>query len=440
MRRVCFIVALAVVAGALQPMASAAERRKVTLADAVKWAVERRGDLKAAKLAVEVAQQQNNQVVARFMPVITGNASANVGLAGSFQGLGLVGLSMSPYKRLIGGSLDGVWEVFDFGRTIADSVAQGHEIGAARYQAADMERVVRFRAADLYLRCLAYRKASELARKHHETAEEGARIAEAHSKAQLIATADADVATLQVLQAHREMRAAEQAEHACTVMLGGYIGTKYDLDLVDVKDKAGRPPVGESKLVDRARTRRPDLKAMREKADAWDSRATAAGLDHLPRIRAVGSLGWALLDRQAAKLILETDLNHAFYAVGVGVQVPIFEGGKVHAKMRENQARRDAQRARTTDLERKITAQVRAAVNAWKVAWDQLQRTTSEADRAAKVEATARKRWKAGLSNIHAWTMARTMAFRSSIAHQTARYQLLRARNALRFAVAETAK
>ncbi|HAN31795.1 MAG TPA: hypothetical protein DCQ06_09385, partial [Myxococcales bacterium] len=87
-----------------------------------------------------------------------------------------------------------------------------------------------------------------------------------------------------------------------------------------------------------------------------------------------------------------------------------------------------------------VKAEVSAALLAWNTAVEQLQRTAAEAKRAKSVEATSYQRWKAGLSNVHTWTSAETMAFRSAVAHQTARYTLLRAGNVLSFVTANRLK
>lgn len=415
---------------------SGAPAKKVTLAEAVDFAVKRRGDLRAAKLQIKVAQAENTQVNARFLPVLTGNASANIGLAGSFAGLGLVGLSMSPYKNLIGGSVDAVWEVFDFGRTLAESNAESHEIDAARATAENVERIIRFQTTDLYLRCLSLRARTSLARRQLTTAEAAATTASKQSKAGMIAETDAEIARLTVDQDRRELLAAQRAAESCTLHLAGYIGSPHDLDLVDVSADTPAPVRASKSLIANALKNRPDKRAQLKQAKAWDSRVTAAGLDHLPKVRAVGSLGWALLNENVVKYIHDSDLNHGFYALGVGVQVPIFEGGAIMARMRVNQHRRDAQTAKARDLERLITAQVRAAANAWQVAHEQQLAAKSEAARADKVESSAEKRFRAGLSNIDAWALARNLAFRSRVAFDSSRYQVLRAQNALLFASA----
>ncbi|HAN30118.1 MAG TPA: hypothetical protein DCQ06_00840, partial [Myxococcales bacterium] len=351
------IVAALVVSFVCMAPLSAAPSVKVTLPQAVKWAVQRRGDVKAAKLGVDVKKGQKTRVNAKFFPVITGNASANIGLAGSFAGLDLIGLSMSPYKELIGGSVDAVWEVLDFGKTVAQSSAAGHEVDAATHSAADVERLVRYKTADLYLRCLAARHAADLAHKHHKTAALGAKVASAHRKAELISKADEELAQLAALQAHRHLLTAQQLTQSCRLNLGAYIGAKGDIELVDVQTSAAAPAATQAKLLAAAARRRPDLMALNERVKASASRVKAAALDHLPKIRAVGSVGWSLVNERVAKVLMGTDFNHSFYAVGVGIQVPIFEGGAIHARMKMHQARRDAQQARLADLRRKVKAE-----------------------------------------------------------------------------------
>ena len=431
--RVAVCVVAAVLCGGVPD--AGAKTIKLTMEQAVDMALKRRGDLRAAKMDIKVAAAKNSEVNARFLPEITGNATANIGLAGSFQGFGMIGLSMSPYKDLIGGSVDAVWEVFDFGRTVAESAAASHEITSSKHRAADIERRIRFRTADLYLACLALKARAELAKKRLASAEKGNEIAEHHARAQIIAKADADMAALQLLQARREKLDAERAEHACEVHLAGYVGTHDDIEIADVTMRKTPPTAAAAKLIAAAHKSRPDLRARRQQAAAWDSRAKAAGLDNLPKVRAVGSLGWALLNHNAAARIMDWPLDHHFYAVGVGVQVPIFEGGAMLARLRGHQARRDAEKARAADLERKITAEVREAVQAIRVAYAQFEAASRETERADKVEATAEKRFKAGLSNMHAWTTAHELAFRSRIALQNARYRVLRAHIAVEFVV-----
>ena len=414
--------------------------RTMTIDEAIDYAFKHRGELDAARQDVIVKEANNTQVNARFMPNVTGNASVNTGLAGSFQGLRLQGLSMSPYKNLIGGSVDARWDIFDFGRTVADSSAASFAIDAARHGVTDLKRTVRFRVQDRYLHCLTLTAMSDLSRKHERGAEEASRIAKAHAGAGLISRGDYDLAELQHLQAQRMRMETERAELACRRMLAALIGLNGRLELVDVSDSQvqnARAPSGLDGLLETARKSRPDLAARKAAAEALDRSVISAGLDHLPMLRAVGSLGYVLVDERVATLIDNPHGNQHFYAVGVGLEVPIFEGGSILARMKALQAQRKAEMSLLADLKRTVTAEVKTALHMWKVSSEQLQRARDEAKRAERVSNQALARYKAGLVNVHRWTMARMIAFRSQVAHQRARYGVLRAKAGLEMAMGD---
>jgi outer membrane protein TolC len=415
----------------------------MTIDEAIDYAFKHRGELDAARQDVIVKEASNTQVNARFMPNVTGNASVNTGLAGSFQGLRLQGLSMSPYKNLIGGSVDARWDIFDFGRTVADSSAASFAIDAARHGVANLQRTVRYRVQDRYLHCLTLTAMSDLSRKHERGAEEASRIAKAHAGAGLISRGDYDLAELQHLQTQRMRMETERAELACKHNLAALIGLNNAIELVDVSDsqvQAARAPHGLEGLIETAQKRRPDIAARKAVAESFDRKVISAGLDHLPMLRAVGSLGYVMLNEKVATLLDNPHGNHHFYAVGVGLEVPIFEGGSILARMRALQAQRKAEMSLLADLKREVSAQVKTALHMWKVSTEQLQRARDEAKRAERVSNQALARYKAGLVNVHRWTMARMIAFRSQVAHQRARYGVLRAKASFEMAVGEADK
>ena len=103
--------------------------------------------------------------------------------------------------------------------------------------------------------------------------------------------------------------------------------------------------------VDRAWAGRPDLKAAQARVEAAEALRKAARGEGLPSVAVSGDYGAIGNDVPGAL---------ATFTVGASLRVPLFEGGRVQARVREAEARLEQERARLADLRARIYYEVQA--------------------------------------------------------------------------------
>jgi AhpD family alkylhydroperoxidase len=106
-------------------------------------------------------------------------------------------------------------------------------------------------------------------------------------------------------------------------------------------------------LIESALKTRPDYQAAQDRMDAQALRVTAAKAGHLPSINLVGTYGMRNSPSPADRGLNKQSTEDAG-SLGVFLTVPLFEGGRVSAKVREESAVLEALRERLKRLELQI--------------------------------------------------------------------------------------
>jgi outer membrane protein TolC len=169
-----------------------------------------------------------------------------------------------------------------------------------------------------------------------------------------------------------------------------------------------------------AYTSREDLQAAQAMLHAAEAERQAAVGDALPSLRVSGDLG-----RSSSAW----DTLHGTYAVSATVQVPIFQGGRVHGEMLQADAELKRQQAQVADLRARIEYEVRSALLDLQAADDRVRVAKSAADLAGQQLAQAQDRFTATdnyLSALYAHNLAKISLARAiGLAEERGR-QLLR--------------
>jgi outer membrane protein TolC len=192
---------------------------------------------------------------------------------------------------------------------------------------------------------------------------------------------------------------------------------------------ANEPVPDEQTAVQRALTRRPDLRAAAEQLEASRRQVSAIKAERLPTISGFADKGATGLD---AAHLLNT------YDYGFQVSLPIFDGLRREGRIEEQQAATNEAAVRLRDLQAQAAVEVRGALLDLESARQQVS-AADEQVRLAEQELTqARERFRAGVAgNADVITAsldlnaARTAQVNARTAFQTARVSLARAQGSI---------
>jgi outer membrane protein len=197
--------------------------------------------------------------------------------------------------------------------------------------------------------------------------------------------------------------AALEVQTLSLLSLIGLSGDRASFEIVGELDKPSleSAPSSES-LVQDAIARRPDCRALRSAVRAQERRIDVAQAGHYPQLSVQGSYGlrWGLWPSE------QPDGESALADVGqVGLylDVPLFEGGRVTADVREEQARLTSVRERLRQAELRVRLEVEAALLDFKSALERVElseATIGQATEAFRVETEKHTEGKSTISDV----------------------------------------
>jgi outer membrane protein TolC len=150
------------------------------------------------------------------------------------------------------------------------------------------------------------------------------------------------------------------------------------------------PVISEDQALQRALLARPDYLALEQQVKAAELQKRAAEAERLPSIGFSGDYG-----------VLGTHPSNVFptWTVGAGVKVPIFQGGKVEADIRQADAVLKQRKAQRDDLKGRIEQDVADAFLDVSAAAEQVEVATVTLDYAQQTLTQSQDRFSAGITN-----------------------------------------
>jgi outer membrane protein len=168
-------------------------------------------------------------------------------------------------------------------------------------------------------------------------------------------------------------------------------------------------------LVRQAMRERPDLKDLRLEQNAQQRFARAEHDLFYPSVGALATAGFAPAGEAA--------IPGRYGAVGLNVTIPIFNGGLFRARQTEAELKAKAAAEDITDLENRVTRDVRVAYYNATTAYDRMALTSQMVDQAQQALDLAQSRYDLGLGNIVELTTAQLNLTSAQIADTNARYE-----------------
>ena len=263
---------------------------------------------------------------------------------------------------------------------------------AARLSYADSREIVVVAVADLYLQAVASSARVDSAQSQLTTAQTSYDQAVNMRKAGLVAGIDALRAQVELQSRQQQLLFAKNQFAKDKLDLARAIGlpSGQEFNLADKMPYAPAPIVTLDKALADAYVHRADFlraQALLRSAEASRRGATA---EYLPTLGVDGNYG---------DLGRTFGHSHGTFSTAVGLNIPIFQGGKVRADTLQADALLQQRRAELEDTRGRIDSEVRKAFLDVQSAADQVEVTSKEIDLAAETLGQARDRFAAGVTN-----------------------------------------
>jgi outer membrane protein len=427
---VCFAVLALLLCSARALRAQAASAgtppSRLTLRDAEQLALKNNPQISLAKLLTLAQEQVTREARSSEMPTAAVNLTAVEPHNGSRIAAGALN-NPTLYERAAGGLTVGQL-ITDFGRT-------RNLVGSARFRELSQVAAEKATAADVTLAvdqafysALSAQAQLNIAQQTVTTRQTTADQVQALTRAKLKSDLDLSFANVNLAQAKVLLLDAQNRKDAAFADLNAVLGFEKQQAYLLIDETGGAIPVpaaDESDLLNLAFRSRPDLAALDDQREAAERFRRAEHDLNRPSISALGVVGDAA--------VRVNQIDPWWGAVGVNVNIPLFNGFLFSARAREADYRAAATQQQVRDLRDRIARDVQVT---WLEAQSSYQRVSvseqllSQANLALDL---AQTRYQLGLSSIVELSQAQLQQTEAAIGSATARYNYLTALSALRF-------
>jgi len=247
------------------------------------------------------------------------------------------------------------------------------------------------------------------------------------AKSKLKSELDLSFASVNLSQAMLLKLDAENNAQAALATLSAVLGypNLQTIILVEENEPVSAPDGNPDNLISEAFSRRPELLALGFELESEQKLRNAARDQNLPTISALGAIG--------DTPIRDSRLSSWYGAVGVNVQVPIFNGFLFTARTHEADLRAQAAEQRVLDLRNRISRDVRSAWLNARTAYQRLSVSSQLLDQANRALDLSQTRYRLGLGSIVELSQAQLQQTQAQIGNAQAGYEYRLAQSVLRY-------
>ncbi len=241
---------------------------------------------------------------------------------------------------------------------------------------------------------------------------------------------DVSFANANLAQAKLLLLDAQNLYQAALSALSEVLGspTQEQFDLVDTAAQLTPPPDAVAPLVDQAFSNRPEIAAQGYELRASQRFQKAERDSLLPDIRALGVVGQVPTGA--------SQLESWYGAIGVNVNIPIFNGFLYPARSKEAALRAQADEERLRDLKNRIANDVRTTWLNTQTAYQRISVTKQFVDQTNLAVDLSQTRYNLGLASIVELSQAQLQQTEALIQFAAAKYQYQIQQAVLRFQIA----
>lgn len=397
----------------------------LTLAEAEAMALRNHPRVASARLLAEAAKETPKQTRAVLSPVVAGNVTGSVAENGTRMGAGNLNASSLFSRSAAGFSINQV--VWDFGRVKALTASMEARASALGETATAVRGEVLLRVRESYFRVLLAQMQVRVLRENLAARGLTMRQISALAQSNLRSTLDVSFTELNVAEAELLLNRAESDVRAGEVELSAALGyaDARQFTLADPGDPTTPLAATAEELMAVALGGRAELAALRQQQRAAAQFAESEKRQALPLLSMTGVAGM-FGPRDA-------NLRQRYGALGMNLNVPLFNGGQFASRRAEADLRAQAVGQDLKEMEVRVSRDVRAA---W-VEADNAQRrmglTAKVLAQALKTLRLAQTRYELGLGTIVELSAAQLARTSAEVGAGMARYEYLLRRSALEF-------
>jgi len=247
------------------------------------------------------------------------------------------------------------------------------------------------------------------------------------TKSKLKSELDLSFANVNLAQAKLLYLDALNNDKASITALSAILGypTLEAFELVNDTEPLAPPPADVDPLIAEAFAKRPEILALEFQSESEEKLHRAEHDQMYPAISALGAFG--------DSPVRDDVIYGPYAAVGVNVEIPLFNGFLFSAKSREADLRTQATRQRLMDLRNRISRDVRTSWLAASTAFDRVNVSEQLLAQANQALDLAQTRYKLGLSSIVELSQAQLQQTQAEIGNAQAGYEYRLALSVLRY-------
>jgi len=399
---------------------------RLTLHDAEQLALKNNPRISVARLLSLAQGQVTREAKSAYMPTAAISLTAVDAHAGSRIAAGAIN-NPSLFDRAAGGVTVGQL-ITDFGRT-RNLVASAHfrelsQVAAEQATIADITLAV----DQAFYGALSAQAELNVAEQTVNARQNTADQVQALAKSKLKSDLDLSFANVNLAQAKLLLLDAQNHKDAAFANLNSLLGfdRQQAYTLVDESGAAISAPAGnEDDLLQQALRSRPDLVALDDEREAAERLRRAEHDLSRPTVSALGVTGQAP--------VRVPQIDPWWGAVGVNVNIPVFNGFLFAARAHEADYRTAAAQQQVRDLRDRIARDVQVTWLQAQTAYQRVSVSQQLLTQANLALDLAQTRYQLGLSSIVELSQAQLQQTEAAIGSATARYNYLSALSELRF-------
>jgi len=405
--------------------ASTTVPQTLSIKDAEQLALKNNPQVSVARLTALASQQVTREARSALWPTAVAD---------------LTGVDSQPNSRITAGGLNNpiIYQraavgtsvsqlITDFGRTTNLVSSANLAAKAENENAIATEEQIRLATDQAFYSALQAHSVTKVAEQTVSARQTLTDQVDALFKSKLKSQLDLSFANVNLSQATLLVLDAQNNENSALAALSAVLGysTVQNFQLVDDTTPLFSPPGNVDDLISQAFSKRPELLSLNFQYQSAQKYQTAQRDLLFPTIRAAGAVG----DTPVRNPVL----SNWYGAVGVNIEIPIFNGFLYNARSREASLRAQAVQNRVLDLRNRLSRDVRTSWLNANTAFNRLAVTQQLLDQSNLALDLSGTRYRLGLGSIVELSQAQLQQTQAEISNAQASYDYRLALAVLRF-------
>jgi outer membrane protein len=398
---------------------------RLSVKDAEALALKNNPAISVARLTALASGQVTREVRSNLWPQAYGNLTGVDARSNSRITAGMLN-NPSVYTRAAGGATVSQL-VTDFGHTTNLVAGARLQARADEQSAAATKEDVLLAVDQAFYNSLQTHAVLQVAEQTVASRQLLADQVSALTRSKLRSDLDLSFANVNLAQAKLLYLDALNNDKASLAALSAILGypTLETFELVNDTETLAPPPAEVDPLIAEAFAKRPEILALEFQSESDEKLHRAAHDQMYPAISALAAFG--------DSPVRDDVIYGPYAAVGVNVQIPLFNGFLFSAKSHEADLRTQATRQRLMDLRNRISRDVRTSWLAASTAFDRVNVSEQLLAQANQALDLAQTRYKLGLSSIVELSQAQLQQTQAEIGNAQAGYEYRLALSVLRY-------